>query len=1720
MTSQQPDFFGDALDGGQLAALIEAGSLTANVVLESLWHGRASVRLNAARALPWLAPFPPEGEPMLAIAARDEASLVRDAIVTSVAAGVGRGPVALPILIDALAASDEGVRRVAFDGVARRLIGARAETLAHVVGGLGDVRALVVSSCARLLTETLAEGPEGARDAVGLLVEALASGVPGRERAAYDVLDILKWSASDALVEALARPAARRLVVKLLGSLGRADEALRLRLNHAWAEADAAADAGWRLAVDEVLADLSRGASATRTQPLQVPIADFATTRLSRAELEAAVEALGTQLEVASALHALRDGRGLVRENAVRLLEVLVEVPGPAPEVATRLGPLVRDPEAPVRIAAVEALAALGPDAGAPGILAGLGDRVGEVRRAALGALVSGGTTALGAVLAELSLEARDDVLDGVLEAVSALGGSAVPALSDALASGAGLSASARQLAARGLGVAGAVAGDEGLAVLLTALGDPLEGVRREAARAIGLIGVEDAAILGGLRALYHDAVPGVRREAALAVARITGHPLDDRSARDPEPVGIPGFEARLLEAAELRAEVVARTAEGDAAEGESETGPIPQTQLRSEVAAADPARLGLALRDGRVHVRRNAARVLGELGRTASSQSVALGLALRDAEVEVRRDAAEALHRLGEAALPALAFLVGGLGDPDAAVRETLAEAIAALHPASEAFIIEGLRVDREAADRGVMQVIARLEGRIVDAIAHLGLTHASGLVRINAARALELLASRGAVAAVDALKTALSDNLGEVRAAAESALDAILGLRPRPVTVREPVPMPVDGFDAHMLTAAQLRFPLASQLTAGSGPASAEALTHLLTDGRPVVRANAVRLASLSNAGPAVTSSLLRLGRDAEPEVRLAVAEALETLGAGPGVAELLVARLGDRDPRVRAAAARALDALGAAALPALVDACADLPKQHVSLHLFPRLAASTESPARLSDALAGDEVPRKTRVGLLRALRAFERAALATHAPTLEPIVARLARTDDREERQAAIAALDRLTGRDVAEAARDSVPWPVDGFEDHWLLAEQLEAALGDLRLDRLLQATSDGREVVRGNAALALGLGRVAHVRAALALRPLLRDGSAAVRVRAVNALALLEPSREVAFDLVHVLADGASAVATAARSALHAYGPFATEALVYALDDEPGVAGRVVMPALVEFGPPALDALALGATHASALVRANAWRALRFFAREDGRAALAAFGSPERDPDRSVRLEARKTRDWLDGREPTPAAREPLPLPHPAFAIKLLDPDDLRVGLAHDSNDISARLGELLTDGRRHVRANAASALGLLGRFHAQLGLTLRDEERTVRRAVAEALASMGPDALPAAPQLVAALADSEAAVADAARQALSRLGADALPALVAASRMPPDRFRALLWPVVAPLGEAAVAPLTAALGDASAFAVMNALFALGQLGAKSAVPNVTPWLRHPLPAMVAAARSCLARLEGPPPRDRRGEAIPMPIAGFDSAPLSVDALRASLPRLDRRWLAEALFDGRAPVRENAARAWGCLGPEASPVVERLVIALKDAEVTVQIATAEALGALGLADATCIPALVGALFQPREPLRRAIFAALDQYGPTRVANAVRDLLVGLEERALGTMGRAAHRMPESFVPMLSEVAADASASLIARENAVVILGDLLARGRSAEETLFGLVTSQESMLALKAANALARLGTPGPTLAERLEAASRTERRPLVGQALVAAARSLRRRKA
>jgi len=86
-----------------------------------------------------------------------------------------------------------------------------------------------------------------------------------------------------------------------------------------------------------------------------------------------------------------------------------------------------------------------------------------------------------------------------------------------------------------------------------------------------------------------------------------------------------------------------------------------------------------------------------------------------------------------------------------------------------------------------------------------------------------------------------------------------------------------------------------------------------------------------------------------------------------------------------------------------------------------------------------------------------------------------------------------------------------------------------------------------------------------------------------------------------------------------------------------------------------------------------------------------------------------------------------------------------------------------------LSDGRTHVRINAARALGVKGEAAGSavpnLGLACRDSIAQVRRESAKALGKLGGEALPAVPDLVGALSGRRGRGGRGARRRSSRWG-------------------------------------------------------------------------------------------------------------------------------------------------------------------------------------------------------------------------------------------------------------------------------------------------------------------------------------------------------------------
>jgi HEAT repeat protein len=189
-----------------------------------------------------------------------------------------------------------------------------------------------------------------------------------------------------------------------------------------------------------------------------------------------------------------------------------------------------------------------------------------------------------------------------------------------------------------------------------------------------------------------------------------------------------------------------------------------------------------------------------------------------------------------------------------------------------------------------------------------------------------------------------------------------------------------------------------------------------------------------------------------------------------------------------------------------------------------------------------------------------------------------------------------------------------------------------------------------------------------------------------------------------------------------------------------------------------------------------------------------------------------------------------------------------------------------------------------------------------------------------------------------------------------------------------------------------------------------------------------------------------------------------------------------------------------------------------LSIALKDAVPEVQVAAADAFANLLAEDETAIPALTFALKNPTSRVKNACMVALDAYGPERVALQLVKHLVGREDWMLQTIAKVSARMAEVLVPALGEFAKRGDASLVARENAVRVIGDLGQKARVAEPYLVDLLPEMEGMLAAKAAFSLGAVARPSKELIDAMLARLQVDPRPSLHFEIRQAVKILKRR--
>ena len=656
--------------------------------------------------------------------------------------------------------------------------------------------------------------------------------------------------------------------------------------------------------------------------------------------------------------------------------------------------------------------------------------------------------------------------------------------------------------------------GVRGLQLLQAATTDRRARVRSNAVRAVGLLAdLEPVPSIEAMRAVaYTDGVADVRAVALTAiatyVARTRGEAAARRKAGQPVPAVVPELMARALTTDELR----------------------------KAAALAPLDELLLALLDARVEIRLNAVRVLALQGPAAGAAAAPLGVATRDPDATGRAESARAIAALGDGGVLAAPALVRALGDDDAAVIAAAEAALTAQGPAATAALLEGLSEPREP--HGAR--IAALVGTLPDGAAHLrdALASTSVDVRVNAANGLGALGAAG-VPAVPALFAATRGGNARVRAAITRAVDR---LAPRPD--RSPPPLAIDGFDARVLTEAELAKHLAAIAVVGIA-----GLVPRLGDVEVALRANTALAFGLLGDSAAVRDALAICLRDDAAEVRLGAARALARLGddAIAGCAEPLVRALGGADAPL---AAQLTTMLRAATQPAIAAALArglDTNDDHRARQLLELIAARPDAPEVLGAAFANPGAQ-------AHAARGF--VALGIEGLGDGRAVLERARTDSaarvRELARATLLAIDGVPAGPIAPA--------VPGFETE--LLEHKAFAKRHVEAAALLPFLADARPAARANAATGLGALGAAAAPHALAVAALLRDDDDDVRVAAARALDLFGDDAVVAIAPALIAAlRGSHTTAAACHAALASRGAQVETALVTGLETDDEIHG-------------------------------------------------------------------------------------------------------------------------------------------------------------------------------------------------------------------------------------------------------------------------------------------------------------------------------------------------------------------------------------------------------------------------------------------------------------------------------------------------------------------------------------------------------------------------------
>lgn len=1205
---------------------------------------------------------------------------------------------------------------------------------------------------------------------------------------------------------------------------------------------------------------------------------------------------------VTEALELWKNGDSSARHRVLRRLARLgPQASGAVPAMITGL----KDPDSTIRWESAEDLHRIGPAANAavPALTTALRDSESAVRDAAARALMTtkpAPKEVIPALVASLHA-APDRRCPMAVHVLGTLGEPAVPVLIDLLKDS---DPTLRSMAREALGQIGPAA-KSSLPALVEALRLPEREIRECVARVVAAIGPEAVEPL--IRAL-RDRDPKVRGGAAYALALLSEQAkpavpalVAALAAADPADDPAPPSERRNFRGklapsgyyATLRAigapAVPALLERLDSPDHQSKILALTALGFLNDNAKAAVPRLVALLNDW--DMRLDVASALGGIGPAAQAAIPTLVESLKDPDPAFRARAAETLGRIGWSLLSsdtvaggAVAPLTAALKDTDPGVRIAAARALSDIGRKSSSAIPElAARLRDPSADVRMAALrafprIGKASGSSLEAVVAL-LKDTDPRVRLAAAKLIRADALK-IDAVVAGLLAALKDASADVRAEAPLKLVAKFGPEADHV-----------GSEA-----------LAGSVTAGA------TLRLALADPDPRVRSSAAHALPLFRREASATVPMLtaRL-KDPDVSVRIAAATALGQFGpdatsAVPALLEALADRdrLDNNDISVAGWSAQALQAISPDATARMLDRLFALlrdPDEEVRFSASESLqGVAAKATPRLVQAFTDPKTPRSVKVDVLGILASKYRMdslvsddkprrsppELQQALPTLRALAHdELPHVRDWVRKLLAIAQPGgESAARMFLDAARDENAYR--GID-----LEEAQRALEPSAAGVLIAGLKDPDEEVRTVAAYAL---------AALAEQlPRLEDKPGSAQPfpdHAQTRASGLKIRTQIVDALILALKDSDTQVRWAAAWSLYVYGDNekAVLALIEMLEDKgisvrPGAririaAGDAKAKIIDRFEQPAKGEL----------LRVGAIQALGGFG------ALAAPAVPAliialRDDDREIQRSAAGVLAEIG-----PKAKAAVP-----ELIKLLRLKDQLPPLPGTKS-----FGEM--QGRSDRLALVA----------------------------AKALGEIGPDAVGAIPDLIAALKDTDPLVRKNVAEALGRIGTTddrVIPALIATTRDSQWDVKYTAAVALAMIGMPAFPALRAMLGDDDKDLRVDAAIALSRMA---------------------------GRVDNSPKGETDGQAR-------TRVKLARDALFA------------AMKDPSERVRDGASQALGYVGEY---VVTELVAALGDQSPLVRLQASRALGFIGFKATSALDPLRKQLADPDPGVRRAAEAAI------------------------------------------------------------------------------------------------------------------------------------------